>query len=147
MLLIFYNNIINLSYNNIKEFITYIRNKFYIVDKIEELVSENSENNVTTSNNIENKNTNNSNINTYYYLALSMIVVSTGVLIYLYFNNDDSGMDNLLQGLSHLKPLNYISDNESLIDLEINDYFVEPPKDIFNNIPISRTDSDSTVRN
>lgn len=124
--------------------------KFYILDKIEELISDNNNNNntedkSTSSNRIENKN---NNTNYLYYLALSMIVVSSGVLIYLYFNNDDTGMNDLLQGLSHLKNINDFNDNESLNDIELNElqYFVEAPKDIFKNIPVARTDSDSTIK-
>jgi len=79
-----------------------------------------------------------------------MIVVSSGVIIYLYFNNfDNSSMNDLLQKISHLQNIDDFNDNDSLNDIELNElqYFVEAPKDIFKNIPVTRTDSDSTIKN
>ena len=147
-----YNNIKNISYTNLNDILNYLKNKFYFANKLEELIKNSS------IDNIDSDNTDNSNINTSdnnknynnYYLAIA--IISGGILIYLYLNNfDNSSMNYLLKDLSHLKHINQINDNDSLIDMNLDDseYFTNPIPTYDFLKPVKRTsslDSNKTIK-
>jgi len=103
--------------------INYLKEKFYIGNKLEELIKDNnidnsSNNSIDKSSNKSIDNTN--NINKWYYLAITMIVISGGIVIYLYYNNNDNpDIMDLLKGIKHLK--NIHNDNDSLLDTILDD--------------------------
>jgi hypothetical protein len=138
-----YNNLKNISYNTIKDIIYYIKEKIYIADKLEDLIKDNS----IEDNSIDNKSNNNSidnnNSNKLFYLAITMIVISSGIIIYFYFNDDNTGMNDLLLKINELKPFRFIptEDNDSLKNMILDE------SGYFMNIPVSPTDSNSTLRN
>jgi hypothetical protein len=136
-----FNNLKNISYTNIKDILNYFKEKFYMIDKLYDLIKDNSiENNSNKS--IDNNNSNNiSSSNNYTFYVICGIVSS--IVLYIYYINDDNNMNDLFKDLSHLKHINNINDNDSLIDMNLDEsgYFSNPiPTDDFLN-PVKRTSS------
>jgi|SRR5579859_815831 len=143
-----YNNLKNISYNSIKDIIKYLKEKLYIIDKLEDLIKDNS----IEDNSIDKPSNNDSNndSNNYTFYIICGIVIVSSIVIYIYYNNDNNNMNDLLKDLSHLKHINHINDNDSLIDMNLDEsgYFTNTtPTDDFLK-PISRTsslDSNKTI--
>jgi hypothetical protein len=126
-----YSNIKLISYNNFYDIIKYLKDKFYIGDKLEDLINDNSISN--KSNIIDNNNCKTSNsTNYYYYMAISMIVISSGIILYFYFNSDSGNPGSFL---------NYIDLSDPSLYPTISEYNI--PETISR---VSSSSSNSTIK-
>ena len=147
-----YNNIKNISYFNLNDILNYLKNKFYLINKVEDLIKDNSieDNSIDKSSNNDSNNDSN-NINNYTFYIIFGIVIISSIVVYIYYNNENNTMNDLLKDLSHLKYINQINDNDSLIDMNLDNspYFSNITPTNYFLKPVKRTssiDSNKTIK-